>query len=152
MAEEARQEIVSGRREAAAGEEKLADFGFYLLVDRISNVKGDLQQQLVDTKDTLADRINNVKNDLQKQISDTKDGLEAKINNVKNDLQKQISDTKEAQEARFDNKIEALRQEVKNDINRLDSKLDNTRWWSIATFFAVLLGSLAIAYSIYFAK
>ncbi|MGI6284308.1 hypothetical protein SEF58_00665 [Neomoorella humiferrea] len=130
MAEEARQEIVSGRREAAAGEEKLADFGFYLLVDRISNVKGDLQQQLVDTKDTLADRINNVKNDLQKQISDTK----------------------EAQEARFDNKIEALRQEVKNDINRLDSKLDNTRWWSIATFFAVLLGSLAIAYSIYFAK
>lgn len=130
MAEEARQEIISGRREAAAGEEKLADFGFYLLVDRISNVKGDLHQQLVDTKDTLADRINNVKNDLQKQISDTK----------------------EAQEARFDNKIEALRQEVKNDINRLDSKLDNTRWWSIATFFTVLLGSLAIAYSIYFAK
>lgn len=34
----------------------------------------------------------------------------------------------------------------------LDGKLDSARWWSISIFFAVVLGSLAIACTIYFAK
>lgn len=45
-----------------------------------------------------------------------------------------------------------LRQEIKQDILHLDGKIDSAKWIGINIFFAVLVGTLGIAFTIAYVK
>ncbi|WP_062280662.1 DUF1640 domain-containing protein [Neomoorella mulderi] len=138
MPEEIRQEIERGKREVAAGaEEKAVDFGFYLLVDRIADLKSDLQKQIMDVKESLRQEMKQEIGALRQEVKQQTDALRQEMKQETGSLRQEM---------------ESLRREIKQDYQYFDNKLDNYRWWSIGTFFAVLVGSLAIAFTIYFAR
>lgn len=112
------QEIEKGEKEVAAGEDKVVDFGSYLLLEKISDLQSNLQKQVTEVKESLRQE------------------MKQEIGGLRQEMKQEIG---------------SLRQEMKEEIRHLDGKLNNTILAAIGVFFAVLLGSASIVWTIYHA-
>ncbi|BCV22374.1 hypothetical protein [Moorella sp. Hama-1] len=130
------QEIEKGEKEVAAGEDKVVDFGSYLLLEKISDLQSNLQKQVTEVKESLRQEMKQEIGGLRQEMKQEIGGLHQEIGSLRQEMKQEIG---------------SLRQEMKEEIRHLDGKLNNTILAAIGVFFAVLLGSASIVWTIYHA-
>ncbi|MGI9861697.1 hypothetical protein SDD30_10000 [Moorella naiadis] len=148
------QEIKKGKKEVAAGEDKVVDFGSYLLLEKISDLQSNLQKQVIEVKESLRQEIKQEIGGLRQEMKQEIGVLHQEIGGLRQEMKQEVGGLHQeigGLRQEMKQEVGGLRQEMKEEIRHLDGKLNNTILAAIGVFFAVLLGSASIVWTIYHA-